>query len=1851
MTSRSYVWLSSPGGTWSLASDWNDLTDHIDPSLTAPGAQDSVTVAGPSGTSVQTVAGPGAAALAMFSGNTQLSGAFAFGTLVLGAAGAGGLLEILGGDALGAGTATIDTGSLLTGGGMVSVSGTLTLGSATAGGAATLYASGGGVVQTAALFLGAASSAITVDPGSSVEVGTAGGAVDGALTIDAGASLAGEGDANAYGDVVNNGLITAESGTLSLGAFSGAGSLVIDGGAALVLNGQTGGGQSVDFAGALATLAIATEFDAPSGAIAGFAAGDAIDMLGSPISAATYTSTGQTTGILTLYYGSQIADTLHLIGNYAGDVFLPSADGAGGTDITVAPVVVSTGGPSPGTASPDDYVWSAPSAGAWNVAGNWQDVTAGQSPASIAPGVNDLVSITGGANSFLVVAGPGNAASLSVAGALALSGAMNIGTLAIGQGGSLSGGAVPAVLDLVPGAVMQAQSATVADGVIDVSGNGASLGVSGTLVLGGGPLGVGLPVASLSASEGAAVTAEGLAMGGGYGAFVTVDPDSSILVGSGPATLGAITVSTGATLTGNGSVNPFAPVLDDGVIEASGAGGTLLLGAVSGSGSLVIAAGAALELQSPTALPIDFAAASGSLVPVLDLSSELALPTGTLTGFQPGDVIDVLGDQITSVGLARNSGGGASTITLYYGSTPVGRLALEGAFSHQIFVAVPDGNGGTDLLDVVQAGGGGGGGTGNTDTLAWATPGTGNWDRAGNWNDLTTGEPATAPPGSENTVIVAGPTGGSVQALGGPGTSTSLLFTGNTLLNGSFATGTLSIGAGSVAAGTVDVGVSSQLSAATAAVGAGGIVASGSGAEVAVSGTLAMGAEGAALLTALSGADIELGGLVLQGASAVTVDATSTLEVGTLFGAAAGVMTIDLGAQVSGAGSLDVAGSIVENGRVSAIGGTLVVGAFSGAGTLDIGTEATLELATADPLASACQIVFAGGGATLDLASSLTGSAAPLPAIIAGFAPGDAIVSSIAPVTSLAFTQGSSGLGTLILTAGGGVPVDLLLAGNFGGDIFALQPDGTGSEITVSSTSGTGVSPGTTSPDIYVWTGAAGAAWNDALNWEDSSASQTPAAIAPGLHDLVTIAGAAGSNFTVIDGPADAASLTLQGNVALGGQFAIGGVDVASGLLALGAGSGLAAISASAAGGMEVEAGSLSVVGTLALTGGSSNVLVASGGGTVSAAALTLASGSAVLADATSLIDIGTAGAAAGTVGDVTIDAGGLASGNGALDVLGSTIDDGMVIAAGGALSVGDVSGDGTLLIAQGADLSMLGTAGSGLIIDFAANGTLSATVTPAAAIAGFGASDAILLPFPDATAASYAPNGAGSGLLTITSQNEVLGVLTLLGMNADSAFSVTGAAGGGTLLTTTTAQNGPGGGGSTVSGFSGTAGSQIWDTDQFIASQPAAAQPALNAALAGLTTNTWTSPDGSFFGAYPLQGYANVAVASDPAALSAAWMPAGYRVLIAGGNNPVYLVDSGFGDSLLIGNEGADSLTGLGQNDTLIGGDGANSVFWAVGTATMVGGGNDIFVGGDGSIDVTTSVDGESAIWLGAASNSVTLNGSDSVACLPSGQSGNDTVTAAGNAESGCLAVGPDVGQMLFYGGAGSASIVGHAGYMVAYGGSGHSLVIGTDGYLEYIGGTGGALVVGMSGDMYIHGGAGALTVFGGTGHGNYAAEAGASYFVVGDGPSTVSASSGNEVWLEGSANVTTSVVGGGVFAWGAGSSGNNVFVAGTGPATLVGGYGNDTFIAGTGNATLDGGSGDETFSFTSGEAGGSDLLQHFAVGRDDIALHGYSESAATILAHDTVSGGNTTLELNDGTHITLSGVTGLTASSFLTS
>jgi hypothetical protein len=86
----------------------------------------------------------------------------------------------------------------------------------------------------------------------------------------------------------------------------------------------------------------------------------------------------------------------------------------------------------PGTSSADDYVWGSSIAGSWDVASNWNDTTAGQSPASVAPGINDNVTIdASGGGATDVITGTGNSASLTIEGTTVLAGQFTTGTLSL----------------------------------------------------------------------------------------------------------------------------------------------------------------------------------------------------------------------------------------------------------------------------------------------------------------------------------------------------------------------------------------------------------------------------------------------------------------------------------------------------------------------------------------------------------------------------------------------------------------------------------------------------------------------------------------------------------------------------------------------------------------------------------------------------------------------------------------------------------------------------------------------------------------------------------------------------------------------------------------------------------------------------------------------------------------------------------------------------------------------------------------------------------------------------------------------------------------------------------------------------------------------------------------------------------------------------------------------------------------------------------------------------------------------------------------------------------------------------
>jgi hypothetical protein len=1828
MVSRTYAWLATSGGAWSLASNWNDLTDGIDPSLTVPGPQDNVLIGGPTGSSVETLTGQANVGSAVFSGNSVLAGSFTMASLAMGQGDAGGLLDVGAAATLNAGTLAEASGSLIANGAgsaIAAISATLGDGEQGAGAAAcNLYATGGGRVQIGTLVLNASTATLYADTASSIEIGTLGGAALGALTIDPGAMLSGQGDADAYAAVVNNGTIAAQGGTLLVGALSGHGLLEIGAGAVLTLNGATAAGQAVQFAGAMATLALATEFDAPQGTTTGFAAGDAIDLLGSPISAATYATGSGGTGTLTLYYGSQVADRLILAGNYAGDVFLTASDGQGGTLITVTPESGGGGGASGGTTSPDQYLWTAASGGNWNNAANWTDQTTGAAPAKVAPGVHNLVTInapqTGG---FMVVAGPANAAILTATGDLALAGVYNFGTLTVGQGGSANGnGQVNAALDLLPGAHAAVGTALVADGELSVSGS-AVLAVSGTLTMGGGSLGVGLPVTMLSATAGGTITAGSLVIGGGSGDSITTDPTGVVEIGTtGGGAAGAVTVDAGASLTGNGSVNPFGVVVDNGTITASGGG--LLLGQVSGTGQLDIGAGAGLVLEASTSLSVTFAGAAATLA----VGDELVALSGTLAGFAAGDTIDILEDPITGFSIQHE---GANTgLTLYYGSTVVSSLTLAGSFTGEHFVLTPDGQQGTDIQVVGgNGGGGGGGGQGNTDTLAWAQPGSGAWNRTSNWLDVTTGAAALAPPGSQNNVQLAGAQG-SFQTIGGPGVCATLTCFGDTLLTGAFTTGTLLVGgllSGQATPAILDVGASSGATAATALVDGGTILVEGSASTLSVTATLTLGGVNDGTLSAGGGGVAQLGGLVLAGMGAgdVSADLLSSVEIGAAGHAALGAVTIDAGFAISGYGGINTGGAVIDNGTVTAQGGTLVVGACSGTGTLCIGTEATLELVAAET----CAMSFTGNGASLLLETAAVGG------IIAGFAAGDSIVTGFGMVSSVIYTPGAGNLGTLSLFDGASQVGSLLLAGNFAGDMFTVVPDGAGSAIGVQIAGGGGPSGGTTTPDDYVWTGMVGTLWNSAANWSDLSAGQQVAAVAPGAQDLVTIQGAAGNGFQAITGPADAAALTLLGGVALGGEFSVGTLSVGHGTvageLAIGGGTALSDAAASVFGAVLVQNGGFATAGTLSLQGG---LLQATGQAVVEAGVLMLlGSGDAVTTDANGRIDIG--GGNDGLAGAITIDANGLLAGAGAVNPQGTILDNGTVVASGGGggggtLALGNVTGAGLLVVGADATLNLLANAAGGLVIDFAGPGTLlAATAVPLAAIAGFGDGDTIVLPLTGVTAAEYAATGPGTGVLTLYGGSVALGQITLDGVGLGQSFTVASTGGGTSITTQTTAY---GGGGSNMGNNQPTSGSGAFGVVSSFAwweNLPSYVQDALAAFQAeyGGESWVWTSPDGTGFGD-PSPAVANIAVAADPVADSKVVLPPGYNALLAQGGNPVVLTDNGAGHALIVGNAGNDSIVGFSDGDTLVGGSG-NSIIWCADSGSI-----DTIVTSPADARITTSTGNRSIVFLGAADNQVTLNGQDSVVC-GAGNGAADTITATGSD----TVFGPGEGQLTLTDGTGRDLVVASAGTVRVIGGTGNGGVLwcGAASLAEYTGGAGSEVVVGGSGLLSVQGGAGAITVFGGSGATQIRGAAGRSQFVLGSGNATVVAAAGNDVWLAGAANDSLVASGGNILLWAAGATGNSVFQAGSGPTTIHGGLGADTFLGGGGGATITGGGGADVYSFTNGLAGGAVQITDFNTGVDQIDLHGYGSYSATVV------GGNELLHLSDGTQIQLDGITSL--------
>lgn len=132
-------------------------------------------------------------------------------------------------------------------------------------------------------------------------------------------------------DFTDTGAIVAHSGVLDFAKpITGDGTLAVDAGATLEVDGSAAASLGMSFNGAGATLALGkpAKFAAT---ITGFAAGDTIDLLATQATRAKLKSGDR----LAIFNGADKVATLQLAGDYAAASFAVASDGAGGTNITV----------------------------------------------------------------------------------------------------------------------------------------------------------------------------------------------------------------------------------------------------------------------------------------------------------------------------------------------------------------------------------------------------------------------------------------------------------------------------------------------------------------------------------------------------------------------------------------------------------------------------------------------------------------------------------------------------------------------------------------------------------------------------------------------------------------------------------------------------------------------------------------------------------------------------------------------------------------------------------------------------------------------------------------------------------------------------------------------------------------------------------------------------------------------------------------------------------------------------------------------------------------------------------------------------------------------------------------------------------------------------------------------------------------------------------------------------------------------------------------------------------------------------------------------------------------------------
>ncbi len=364
----------------------------------------------------------------------------------------------------------------------------------------------------------------------------------------------------------------------------------------------------------------------------------------------------------------------------------------------------------------------------------------------------------------------------------------------------------------------------------------------------------------------------------------------------------------------------------------------------------------------------------------------------------------------------------------------------------------------------------------------------------------------------------------------------------------------------------------------------------------------------------------------------------------------------------------------------------------------------------------------------------------------------------------------------------------------------------------------------------------------------------------------------------------------------------------------------------------------------------------------------------------------------------------------------------------------------------------------------------------------------------------------------------------------------------------------------------------------------------------------------------------------------------------------------------------GSDGIAG---NDLIYGGIGNDTIYGGLGPDTLVGGGNDdlyiIDALGDvvvvedalgGSDEVRTN---QATHYLGAEVEKLTYTGTGSFFATGS--------STANEMSGGALfdSIYGGAGNDTLYGGASEDILVGDAGNDAIYGGDGgdvlselfDSLNSGND---TLDGGNGVDILYSAAGDDSVNGGVDSANNYGNLGNGNdvYQGAAGSDVVEGGADNDTVNGNDGDDS-LYGDAGDDFLYGGAGIDLL-AGTAGLDQLFGGAGNDQLVGGAqadvlhgdeGLDILYGEDGDDFLNGGSGGDVDALYGGtghdvfEAGGTgynyDYIWDFAggVGASDVIWLGNS---GTISAQ-YVSGANYYIDLSNGSHVVVVGVTSVLA------